>query len=184
MKVIKIGRSSSNDVNINDPTVSHAHCQIIQDDNGQYRLIDTNSKNGTYVNGIKRHGEVYLNTYDVIRIGNTTLPWLSYFNGMGGDMGGTEIDPGYRQPIPPQPDNFLVWSILATIFCCLPFGIVAIVKSSRVDGLWRAGDYNGAIEAARSARTWFWWSFGIGLAFEIIYLIYYLIVVAAIGLSL
>ncbi|MGB4290272.1 MAG: CD225/dispanin family protein, partial [Dethiobacteria bacterium] len=24
-------------------------------------------------------------------------------------------------------DDYLVWAILATIFCCLPFGIVAIV---------------------------------------------------------
>ena len=33
MKIVKIGRGSSNDVMINDGYVSHAHCQIIQDDN-------------------------------------------------------------------------------------------------------------------------------------------------------
>ena len=44
IKIITIGRSSSNDVNINDPFVSNSHCQIIQDDKGHFRLIDTNSK--------------------------------------------------------------------------------------------------------------------------------------------
>ena len=36
--------------------------------------------------------------------------------------------------------NYLVWAILATIFCCIPFGIVAIVYSSQVSGhlaAWR-----------------------------------------------
>ena len=42
------------------------------------------------------------------------------------------------------PDNKLVWSILVTIFCCLPFGIVAIIKSAEVNSKWAAGDRAGA----------------------------------------
>lgn len=82
MKLITVGRSSSNDVIINDSLVSRTHCQIIQDDNGNYRLIDTNSKNGTFVNGrqIGRNAETRLNKNDIIRIGKTTLPWQTYFN--------------------------------------------------------------------------------------------------------
>lgn len=80
MKVITIGRSSNNDIHINDSLVSRTHCQIIQDDDGYFRLIDTNSKNGTYVNGSLCRGEVRLNKSDIIRIGNTTLPWQTYFN--------------------------------------------------------------------------------------------------------
>ena len=178
MKIIKIGRSSSNDVNINDPLVSRAHCQIILDENGNYRLIDTNSKNGTFVNGTQRHGEVSLNKTDIIRIGNTTLPWQSYFIGSGG---GTIVGSGGGDPFPPKPvgsrpDNFLVWSILVTIFCCMPFGIPAIVNSAKVDRLWSEGDYQGAKDAAKSAKTWFWWSFGLGLVSGLIALIYYIIV--------
>lgn len=184
MKIITVGRSSGNDVNINDPMVSRSHCQIIQDDNGRYRLVDTNSKNGTFVNGTQRHGEVQLNKTDIIRIGNTTLPWLSYFNGAGGtDVGGGTVVGAQQPSIQSKPDNFLVWSILATIFCCLPFGIVAIVKSSKVDKLWYVGDYEGAWDEARSARTWFWWSFALGLVFEITYLLIYLIAGVAIGIS-
>ena len=56
--------------------------------------------------------------------------------------------------LPPKPDNHLAWCILATIFCCLPFGIVAIVKSSKVDSLWLTGNYAEAAAASDQARTW------------------------------
>lgn len=84
MKIITIGRSSDNDIHINDSLISRTHCQIIQDDNGHFRLIDTNSKNGTYVNGSLCRGEVRLNKSDIVRIGNTTLPWQTYFNDIKG----------------------------------------------------------------------------------------------------
>ena len=189
MKVVKIGRSSSNDVNIDDPNVSRAHCQIIHNDYGDYILIDTNSTNGTFVNGTKRHGEVRLNPNDIVRSGNTTLPWQTYFisDNVGGGtrIGGDE--PVYSAlPTPPvgnKPNNFLAWAILSTIFCCLPFGICSIVHASKVDGLWASGDYNAANEAARKARTWFWWAFALGLASFVIYFVYYLIVGVAIGMG-
>ncbi len=78
MKVINIGRSSSNDIRIQDNLVSRIHCQLIQDDRGNVTIVDTNSKNGTYVNGTKLHGPVKLNKSDIVRIGNTTLPWKDY----------------------------------------------------------------------------------------------------------
>ncbi len=208
MKIIKIGRSSRNDVNINDPLVSRSHCQIIQDDYGNFRLIDTNSANGTYINGTKRHGEVLLNTSDIVRIGNTTLPWQTYFKNVGGS--GTEYDggrtvagdSGYANsnsnniqinygnnnghggyvPSTPKPSSFLVWAILSTIFCCLPFGIVSIVYASKVDGLWYTGKYVEAQDAASKARMWFWWSFGSALLIWIAYIILVIVGVAASGL--
>lgn len=63
-------------------------------------------------------------------------------------------------PVPPtgapavKPDNNLVWAILCTVLCCLPFGIVAIVKSSKVDSLWAAGQYAEAKQAADEAKKW------------------------------
>lgn len=197
MKIIKIGRSSSNDVNINDNLVSRVHCQIIQDDNGNFRLIDTGSKNGTFINGTMRHGEVRLNKTDIVRIGNTTLPWQTYFNNSTGygDYGGSHtvagnghsdngnniyIYPGHDHggyAPTPKPDNFLMWAILSTIFCCLPFGIPSIVYASKVDGLWYAGDYAGAQNAASKARTWFWWAFVTGLVLNFATIIYYIIVI-------
>ena len=88
--------------------------------------------------------------------------------------------PGYPPPppgYPPQPpagqapNNHLVWSILVTLFCCLPLGIVAIVKSSQVNGLWAQGRYAEAQASADSARKFVMWSVMIGLAVDIIYVI-------------
>lgn len=75
MKVITIGRSSQNEITINDPKVSRYHCQIVQHDDGSFSLSDFGSTNGTYVNGRRVYGEVRLNPKDVVRIGNTILPW-------------------------------------------------------------------------------------------------------------
>lgn len=187
MKIVKIGRSSSNDVNIDDKLVSRAHCQIIQDDNGEFTIIDANSLNGTFINGTKRHGQVKLNPNDIVRIGNTTLPWQSYFTPINEDTSvNGDVFPDFHgaiycpPPVPPEskPDNFLVWAILSTLFCCLPFGICSIVHASKVDGLWNSRDYNGAREAARKARTWFWWSFGCGIVVQIIAIIYYAVLLS------
>lgn len=53
-----------------------------------------------------------------------------------------------------KPDTYLVWAILTTVLCCLPFGIVSIVKSTQVDSNWRAGNYDEAFRASESAKKW------------------------------
>lgn len=53
-----------------------------------------------------------------------------------------------------KPDNYLVWAILSTLFCCMPFGIVAIIKASKVDSLWGEGKHQEAVESANSAKKW------------------------------
>ena len=68
MKSIKIGRSSSNDVVINDPTVSAHHAVLTETASG-YILKDLNSSNGTFVNGKKIAGEVHVTDKDAIRFG-------------------------------------------------------------------------------------------------------------------
>lgn len=79
MKVVTIGRSSQNDITVNDPKVSRHHCQIVQYDDGSYGIVDFGSTNGTYVNGQRVQGEERMNPNDEVRIGYTTLPWRSYF---------------------------------------------------------------------------------------------------------
>ena len=173
MKIIKVGRSSSNDIVIqNDPYVGRTHCQFIMDDNGEYRVIDLNSANGTYINGVRRSGETRLKPNDTIRIGNSMLPWQTYFNGYGTEIGSGRTLP-YTPPVSPtppatKPSNWLAPAILSTIFCSLLFGIISIVHASRVDNRWALGDYDGAIESARKAKMWFWIAFGIGLFSDII----------------
>ena len=79
MRVITIGRSNENEVVITDPYASLHHLQIIQHDDGHFTLSDFGSTNGTYVNGQKIGGEIPLNDMDIVRIGNTTIPWRMYF---------------------------------------------------------------------------------------------------------
>lgn len=71
---------------------------------------------------------------------------------------------------PPQKiPNYLAQSILVTLFCCLPFGIAAIVYAAQVNTKIQAGDIQGALAASKKAKMWGWISFGIGLAGGIIY---------------
>ena len=67
--------------------------------------------------------------------------------------------------------NYLVQAILVTIFCCLPFGIVAIVFAAQVNSKLQVGDINGAMASSRKAKMWCWIGFGSGLALQIIILI-------------
>lgn len=80
MKVVSIGRDPNNDVVIDDPLVSRHHLQIIQNENGTIMLEDSGSTNGTYVNGQRISGRVRLFAKDVVKIGDTVLPWRSYFS--------------------------------------------------------------------------------------------------------
>lgn len=73
---------------------------------------------------------------------------------------------------PPKPDNFLVWSILATVFCCLIGGIIAIVYSTQVDSKYAAGDYAGAADAAKTAKLWTMISAGVGVLIALVYVVF------------
>ena len=79
MKIITVGRETNNDVVIPDSFVGRHHLQLIKDEVGAYFVRDINSTNGTFVNGKRIKGEVAVDEKDVIRIGNTILPWISYF---------------------------------------------------------------------------------------------------------
>lgn len=69
---------------------------------------------------------------------------------------------------PPKIDNYLTQSILITLCCCLPFGIVAIVFSSQVNSKLLAGDIAGAQKASDNAKMWGWIGFGVGIVTNVI----------------
>ena len=81
--------------------------------------------------------------------------------------------PGYgpQQPYgvqPPMPDTYMVWAVLVTVFCCLPFGIVSIVKASQVSSLYNQGRYQEAVAASEAAKKWAIWSAIVGVVLSII----------------
>lgn len=78
MKVITIGRDTTNDVVISDVKVSRAHCQIVRNNEGVCSIVDLGSSNGTYVNGKRINSETQLQLHDIVRIGDTNLQWQNY----------------------------------------------------------------------------------------------------------
>jgi hypothetical protein len=79
----------------------------------------------------------------------------------------------FQQTPPPSapPKNWLVESILVTIFCCLPFGIAGIVFASQVNSKWTIGDYNGALQSSKDAAKWTKIGFFVGIASIVVYCI-------------
>ena len=67
--------------------------------------------------------------------------------------------------------NYLVFAILATVFCCLPTGIPAIVFAAQVNAKLQGGDVAGAQAASKNAKMWCLISLGLGLGFIALYTI-------------
>ena len=52
------------------------------------------------------------------------------------------------------PKTWLLESILITVLCCMPFGIVGIIYGSRVGSYWSQGLYAESLEASNKAGFW------------------------------
>lgn len=78
-----------------------------------------------------------------------------------------------------MPKTWLVESILVTLFCCLPFGIVGIVYSSQISSYFNHGNYAAAEEASRNAGKWTKIGFFTGISIYVLYLIFYAILGAS-----
>lgn len=75
---------------------------------------------------------------------------------------------GYATPPPPptpqdlneddlpplKPSNWLWQSIVATLLCCFPFGIVGIIYAIKVDTFYFNGRYEDAERMAQNAKRW------------------------------
>jgi hypothetical protein len=57
----------------------------------------------------------------------------------------------------PKPDSNMIWAII-TISICLPFGILALIESLKVDSLYFEGKVNEAIRASENSKQWTMWS--------------------------
>jgi hypothetical protein len=66
-----------------------------------------------------------------------------------------------------------VHSIVATLLCCLPTGIVGIVYASQVNSKLGVGDVAGARKASDKARLWSIISLAAGALFWILYIVIY-----------
>lgn len=91
---------------------------------------------------------------------------------------GRNLQPGPPAPLPAQGvvlppgttvPNYLVFAILATVFCCLPTGIAAIIYAAQVNGKLQVGDWAGAQAASKNAKLWCLISLGLGLGLILLY---------------
>ncbi|MGI6222316.1 MAG: CD225/dispanin family protein [Prevotella sp.] len=75
----------------------------------------------------------------------------------------------YNQNMMQKPDNYLVWAILTTICCCLPFGIVSIVYACKVNSLFYSNQYELAYDASKKAKNWAIAAACTGLVVNVVY---------------
>ncbi len=79
--------------------------------------------------------------------------------------------PQYGHPGGEPPPNYLVWSILSTIFCCLPLGVASIVFAAQVNSKFAGGDLAGAQESSRKAKQFAIWSAAAGVIVFVLYIV-------------
>lgn len=81
-----IGRDTSNDIFLDDITVSRKHAQV-KCDQGRMIIVDTGSLNGTYLNK-ERVDKAYLGHHDEIQIGKFKMIFIA----ASGDTHGANKD--------------------------------------------------------------------------------------------
>lgn len=76
--LVKIGRSTANDIQINDERVGDKHIEIFRDVEGNVYLTDLQTENGTFVNDVAIDEAVQLQEKDTVKIANAFLfDWKS-----------------------------------------------------------------------------------------------------------
>ena len=76
---------------------------------------------------------------------------------------------------PQQPKNWLAESILVTLLCCLPFGIVGIVNAAQVSSRFSSGDYDGSLRASQEAAKWTKIGFWVGIGVIALYFLFFVV---------
>ena len=114
------------------------------------------------------------------------VPELSHLLPPSQQPPGYQPQPGYgpQQPYgaqPPMPDTYMVWAVLVTVLCCLPFGIVSIVKASQVSSLYNQGRYQEAVAASEAAKKWAIWSAVAGVVISIIVIVLQIVGIGLLG---
>ncbi len=78
---------------------------------------------------------------------------------------------GQMPPVPLQIPNYMVQAVLVTLFCCLPLGIVGIIKANGINKKIRAGDIAGALADSKANKNLLWVGCIAGLAISVLYFV-------------
>ena len=79
--------------------------------------------------------------------------------------------PTQGQTVGTKPKDYLVESILVTLFCCMVFGILGIVYSVQANSAFSSGNITAANEFSAKAKQWVTYGFWCGIAVVGIYAI-------------
>lgn len=108
----------------------------------------------------------------------SSVPQAEAMNNYGANYGQT----GNAQQPPLKPNNHMALAIITTVCCCLPFGIVGIVKASQVNSLYLSRQYAAAQKSADDAKKWSIIGIIIGVVIWVIYMaVYGIAFLAALG---
>ncbi|MCA9084180.1 MAG: sigma 54-interacting transcriptional regulator [Planctomycetaceae bacterium] len=75
-QVISVGRSTTNKLVLHDDACSRHHCEVFFS-NGDWKLRDLDSRNGTLIGDRKAEGDVALKTGDILSIGQCRLAFTT-----------------------------------------------------------------------------------------------------------
>ena len=95
--------------------------------------------------------------------------------------GGALQQVGMSGARPQEVPTYLAHAILVTLFCCLPFGIPAIVFAAQTAAKWDAGDVRGARAASMQAKRWCQIAFVAGVAPLLLWLLWAIIAMGGAG---
>lgn len=134
-KTVTMGRASDNDVVISDSFVGRHHCRFAIYGNGYVVIEDLNSANGTFVNGQRIQGQRPLNPSDIVRIGNTTLPWPRYV----GIWRGNSLPP--QQPTKSNTKKWIFGSIGAAAMLVAAILLIVHLVNHKPENIFFEGEY-------------------------------------------
>ena len=153
-KIIRIGRSSNNDIILNHPSISRRHAELFYDSMGNVFLTDLNSSNGTFVNGKRISGSVQLNEHDIVKLGIADIiPWRNYIEGSPKQFATSNSQHQPYEEIPSGPTSYPssprkksnIWkTITITLSILVGVGLIAYVinESDLMDDKPKAIDPN------------------------------------------
>lgn len=127
---LRLGRSSSNDINILDEELSRNHCLFEAYGDSGIRITDLASANGTYLNGeLIGSDPEELKAGDEIRVGNTTIIVVNADDSLPEniDLGLGDAAENLKNPKPEKSSarsvkaTVLLWSIVALLVAAASF---------------------------------------------------------------
>lgn len=91
MQRFSIGRTPNCDIFLNDPSVSKMHAEIVAS-NGEITVRDLGSTNGTFINGMRLYGTQPLKQFDILKVGNSLVPWKNYVGSNESFVGSSQAE--------------------------------------------------------------------------------------------